>query len=80
MNRFNVLARKAEDEVPFAVPATPGGVDAYLRDKRVFSIANSGENADTESIPSQDFQDHRSVSEDGSQDGVSIAGRTARSK
>ena len=48
-------------------------VDARLRDQRVFSIASSGEDADTESIPSQDFQDHRSVSEDGSQDGVSIA-------
>ena len=48
-------------------------MDARLRDERVFSIASSGENADTESIPSQDFQDHRSVSEDGSQDGASIA-------
>ena len=72
-NRFDVLARKAEDEVPSTVPATPGGVDARLRDERVFSIGSSGEDADTESIPSQDFQDHLSVSEDGSQDGVSIA-------
>ena len=63
----------AENEVPSTVPATPGGVDARLRDQRVFSIASSGEDADTESIPSQDFQDHRSVSEDGSQDGASIA-------
>ena len=73
MNRFDVLAREAEDEVPSTVPRTPGGVDARLRDQRVFSIASSGEDADTESIPSQDFQDHRSVSEDGSQDGASIA-------
>ena len=35
-NRFDVLARDAEDEVPSIVPATPGGVDA----RRVFSIAN----------------------------------------
>ena len=55
------------------VPATPSGVDARLRDERVFNIASSGENADTESIPNQDFQDHLSVSKDGSQDGVSIA-------
>ena len=73
VNRFDLLAREAEDEVPSTVPATPGGVDARLRDQRVFSIASSGEDADTESIPSQDFQDHRSVSEDGSQDGASIA-------
>ena len=73
MNRFHVLAREAEDKVPSTVPATPGGVDARLRDQRVFSIASSGEDADTESIPSQDFQDHRLVSEDGSQDGASIA-------
>ena len=72
MNRFDVLAREAEDEVPSTVPAAPDGVDARLRDERVFSIASSGENADTESIPSLDFQDHRSVPEDGSQDGGSI--------
>ena len=27
-NRFDVLAREAEDEVPSTVPSTPGGVDA----------------------------------------------------
>ena len=41
--------------------------------REFFSIASSGENADTKSIPSLDFQDHRSVSEDGSQDGASTA-------
>ena len=68
-----MLAREAEDEVPSTVPATPGGVDARLRDERVVSIASSGEDADTESIASQDFQDHLSVSEGGSQDGVADA-------
>ena len=69
MNRFDV--REAVDEVFSIVPATPGGVDTRLRDQSFQRC--SGEDADTESIPSQGFQDNRSVSEDGSQDGASIA-------
>ena len=44
-----------------------------MRDQRVFNIVSSSADADTESIPSQDFSDLHSVSEDGSQDGASIA-------
>ena len=33
MNRFDLLEREAEDEVPSTVPAAPDGVDARLRDE-----------------------------------------------
>ena len=67
MNRFDVLAREAED----AVAAAPDSVDAHWRDE-IFQHCESGENTDTESIPSLDFQENRSVSEDRPHDGVSI--------
>ena len=60
-------------EVRIGEAAHPGPPKLILRGVQVNRFDVLAREAEDENIPSQDFQDHRSVSEDGSQDGASIA-------
>ena len=80
-----VSARDVVDELPTTVPASQSpapeepstapptfrGLADGRHEQRVFSMASSDEDADTESIPSQFSQEHDSGSENG--DGASVA-------